>query len=310
MAESEEDLETLLNILKKWCKQWCMRLNIKKKKIVHFRTKTQPRTDFNFKFNNEIVECVDKYKYLGIILNEYLDFNITATILASSASRALGAIYTKFANLKGIGFSTFTILFHSGVVPILDYCSGIWGYQSFGQIDTIQNRAIRFYLGVHKFAPNLAIIGDVGWISSSVRRKSEMLLYWNRLIHMDSERLTKKVFRWYFNRKRISGNWNSDIYKVFSSLNKLDIYENMEEVDFTSAKIYLYEIEKINWKNNILTMPKLRTYCTFKENYDTEQFVCRVHIIVISIQMWNFASQNRHRSIYTDSIRIQIVYFM
>ncbi len=153
MAESEEDLQTLLNILEKCCTQWHMRVNIKKIKIVHLRTKTQPRTDFNFMFNNEIVECVDKYKCLCIILDEYLDFNITATVLASSASRALGSIYTKFAKLQGIGFSTFTILFHSGVVPILDYCSGILGYQSFGQIDTVQNRAIRFYLGVHKFAP-------------------------------------------------------------------------------------------------------------------------------------------------------------
>ncbi len=89
---------------------------------------------------------MDKYKYLGIILDEYLDFNINATVLASSASRALGSIYTKFAKLKRIGFSTFTILFHSGVLPILDYCSGIWEYQSFGQIFTIQNRAICFFL--------------------------------------------------------------------------------------------------------------------------------------------------------------------
>ncbi len=56
-----------------------MRVNIKKTKIVHFRTKTQPRTDLNFMFNNEIVECVDKYKYLDIILDKHLDFNITAT---------------------------------------------------------------------------------------------------------------------------------------------------------------------------------------------------------------------------------------
>ncbi len=105
----------------------------------------------------------------------------------------------KFAKLKGIGFSTFTIHFRTGVVPILDYCSGIWGYQSFGQIDTFQNRAIHFYLGLHKFEPNLAINGDAGWISSSVRRKSEMLHYWNRLIHMDYERLTKTVFHCDFN---------------------------------------------------------------------------------------------------------------
>ncbi len=125
LAESKEDLQMLLNILEKWCKQWHMRVNIKKTKIVHFRTKTQSRTDFNFMFNNEIVECVYKYKYLGIILDKHLDFNITATVLTSSASRALGSIYNKFAKLKGLCFSTFIILYHLGVVPILGYCAGI-----------------------------------------------------------------------------------------------------------------------------------------------------------------------------------------
>ncbi len=42
-------------------------------------------------------------------------------------------------------------------------------------------------------------------------------------------------------------------------------------------KTDLYEIEKSNWKNNILTIPKLRIYCTFEENYETEQFVYKVH---------------------------------
>ncbi len=104
-----------------------------------------------------------------------------------------------------------------------------------------------------------------------------MLHYWKRLIDMDSERLTKNIFIQDFNRRQTSGNWNSDIYKVFSSLNKLDIYENMEEVNLASAKTDLYEIEKSNWKNNILTIPKLRTYCPFKENYETEPFVYKVH---------------------------------
>ena len=58
-----------------------------------------------------------------------------------------------------IQHSTYRTLYNSGVTPILDYCSAIRGYQNFGYIDTVQNRAIRFYLGVHKFAPNLAING-------------------------------------------------------------------------------------------------------------------------------------------------------
>ncbi len=48
MAESKEDFQTLLNILEKWCKQWHVRVNIMKTKIVHFRTKTQPKIFFKF----------------------------------------------------------------------------------------------------------------------------------------------------------------------------------------------------------------------------------------------------------------------
>ncbi len=35
--------------------------------------------------DNEVVEWVDKYKYLGIILDEYLHLNTTAAVLTGSA---------------------------------------------------------------------------------------------------------------------------------------------------------------------------------------------------------------------------------
>ena len=36
--------------------------------------------------------------------------------------------------------------------------------------DKLQNQAIRFYLGVHKFCPVPALVGKMGWESSSDRR--------------------------------------------------------------------------------------------------------------------------------------------
>lgn len=44
--------------------------------------------------------------------------------------------------------------------PTLNYAAGIWG---FIKSKTIQNRAIQYVLGVHKFSPSLAIQGDMGW---------------------------------------------------------------------------------------------------------------------------------------------------
>ncbi len=37
------------------------------------------------------------------------------------------------------------------------------GYKSFNKIDGIQNKAIRIYLGVQRFAPTAAVSGDMGW---------------------------------------------------------------------------------------------------------------------------------------------------
>ncbi len=87
--------------------------------------------------------------------------------MAGLRGRALGPICLKFCKLKGLGYNTYTKMYEAGVTPILHYCRWVSGYTNYGKIDIIQNRAIRFYLGAHAFAPNLAVNGDMGWISSS-----------------------------------------------------------------------------------------------------------------------------------------------
>ncbi len=75
------------------------------------------------------------------------------------------AVISKFKTLKNVGFSTFSKMYHSHVVPITDYSSGIWGYLKSIEGEKIQNRATRFYLEIHKKAPILGILaiqGDVG----------------------------------------------------------------------------------------------------------------------------------------------------
>ena len=97
-------------------------------------------------------------------MDEFLDFNTTASALAESGGRALGAIYSKFKYIKERGFKTYTKMYNLGITPILDYCSGVWVFSKFSKIDTVQNRAIRLFLGVHRFASNDAINGDMGWV--------------------------------------------------------------------------------------------------------------------------------------------------
>ena len=59
-----------------------------------------------------------------------------------------------------MGFKTYSQLYNSCVVPVLHCCSGAWGFKSFDKIDMIQNRATRYFMGVHRFTPILAITGQ------------------------------------------------------------------------------------------------------------------------------------------------------
>ena len=52
-----------------------------------------------FVFDNTVLSIVDRYKYMGTVLNEHLDFTLTFSILAGAAGRALGAVISKFKAL-------------------------------------------------------------------------------------------------------------------------------------------------------------------------------------------------------------------
>ncbi len=45
-----------------------MCVNTEKTNIVHFRRKLKQRTAFKFKFENNSLNIVDRYKYLGVVL--------------------------------------------------------------------------------------------------------------------------------------------------------------------------------------------------------------------------------------------------
>ena len=167
-----------------------MKVNPYKSKAVHFRPPRVPCTSHHFNYNNNDIEIVTVYKYPGLLL----DYSVTSNILAASAGRALGGLYSKFKQNKGFGFPTYTKLYESCVTPVLDYCSGVWGFNKLDRIDTVQHRAIRLFLGVHRFAPNKAINADMGWVSSRVRGRVVMLRLWNRFAVMDQDSLSKHIF--------------------------------------------------------------------------------------------------------------------
>jgi len=271
IAENEDNLQKLLEILSNWCKKWRVKINAGKSKVIHFRKPNQLLTEKSFHIDDMPVLKVDAYKYLGILLDAHLKFDMCINALADSAGRALGATISKFKAMKNVGYGTYTKLFNCGVKPIMEYGSSIWGSKNGNKIDAIQHRAMRWYLGVHKFAPILGMQGDMGWFDSKIGRKLCMFRLWNRLIKMELDRLSKDIFAEDFHLS--TNNWSFQMLNLFREVHLEELYWNQSCVNLSRVETILKEKASESWLEEIHRKPKLRTYITFKSTFTVENYV-------------------------------------
>jgi hypothetical protein len=65
LSTSPQGLQTKLDILKQYCNDWCLTVNTNKTKVLIFN-KAGKHIKHTFNFNDSQLECVNRYKYLGI----------------------------------------------------------------------------------------------------------------------------------------------------------------------------------------------------------------------------------------------------
>ena len=179
---------------------------------------------------NYKIKYVDCCEYLGI----YFDANLNMV----KGSRAYGAILSKYKLMSSMGFDTYLKLFDTCISPILDYCSPVWSKFNCTKLDDIQNRSMRTYMGVNRYAPKLAVAGDMGWIPGTIRRKIQTLRYWNRLINLPNDRLTKRVFLYDYNTNS-EASWCSHIRQIFIENGMENIFNMLLVCDLNVAKFTL-----------------------------------------------------------------------
>ena len=194
-----------------------------------------------------------------------------SSILADSAGRALGGVISKCKTLRDCGYKTFTKLFDAGVLSILNYGAEIWGYGNFSKCDNVINRAMRYFLGVHKFAPTAGLYGDMAWLSLKFSRYISMLRFWNILIKMENTRLAKRVFLWCHDNP--DNTYCEDIRKISECINMIEVYNNKMtfSIDDVTDRCRVMMTTELQYE--LQTKPKLRTYKIFKNCLTVEPYV-------------------------------------
>ena len=292
IASDEHKLQRMLDALDENCKTWRLTINPNKSKIVHFRRKSCPRSTQQFHCGNKAIEIVNSYEYLGLVLSEFLDFQITAKVVSQSASRALGLLISKDKAFGGMPYECFSKCYDALVQSIINYGAAVWGSTGYSCIAAVQNRACRYFMGLGKYAPNLAIQGDMGWSLPEHRQWICVIRQWCRMINMDVSRISKTIFIW--GMEQSSAKCKSHFYRVNQFLISVDMEYVYRAQDANTRSILcsfgheLIQLQLTQWTEKINAPVavrgemfggnKLRTYRTFKNEFITEPYLSIIWI--------------------------------
>ena len=196
LAETEGDLQVILNRVNSWCESWGISINVKKTKVLHFRQKRTPLSDFSFKLGNQHIEYAHEYKYLGFWFNEFLDLDNSIQRVFNSGNQALGAVIAKAKAAGGLPFSVFTRLYDASVLSICNYSAHIWAHRKNLQLNKLQNNALKFFFGLGNAAPLAALEGDSGWPPLQMQLQYTLVKYWVRVCEMPLSRIPKLAYVW------------------------------------------------------------------------------------------------------------------
>ena len=126
VSKSSEGLKRALRILNTFCDKWKLQVNTDKTKIVIFNPK---KASFYgpFVYSGQIVDIVKEYTYLGLKIDQNMNFKSAVKELVLKASRAYAAIYQNINIYEGARPRTVLKIFDTMIIPICTYDSEVWG---------------------------------------------------------------------------------------------------------------------------------------------------------------------------------------
>ena len=102
---------------------------------------------------------IDHYKYLGLILTEYLEWDKAIKEIQRKANRALVLLNYRAVACGGLHFNTYSMSFNQLVQSTIMCNACVWGHTDSKSLANIQINALRFILGVGKACPIAGLFG-------------------------------------------------------------------------------------------------------------------------------------------------------
>ena len=246
-------------------------MNVSKTKIVIFEPR---RTECQaFTFQEQIIERVDVFKYLGIAFHATRGLSCAMEQLCCSARKALFAMYGRCHEMHISCPVLKCTLFDALVRPILSYCCEIWvilgGKGALQCLEQVYIQFLRQLLGVPPRTSSKLVYAEFGKLPLKHSWLQQCLRYFSRLQQMNEHRLCKVAFR---ADMRLGLGWFAGLRDV---LREYDICmpRSLENFDLTSSCRALKDKFILQGMTADQDSHLQCTYFSFKTEYRCEPYI-------------------------------------
>ena len=128
LIKNELDLDnyfTTINNFVNWCNIHFLKLNVKKTKEIIFDFRTKDNNHETVNIAGEIVERVEKYKYLGVTFDENLSWKEHTYKVQTKLNQRM--YFLRKLSYLNIDSKLITLFYRSCVISILTFCVSAWG---------------------------------------------------------------------------------------------------------------------------------------------------------------------------------------
>ena len=182
-SETIEELQESLNNLKQYCDKWNLSVNIDKTKIVVFRKGEVLSQNETWTFDNNEIEIVNNFNYLGVVLSSGGSYVKATNTLAGKALKAINSLMA-ITKEKEVPIDIILSLFDSFVRPILNYGCEVWVLARADNLERVHRKFCKWLLNVKPSSSNVAIYGELGRLHLFVGRQIRIVKYWLKIIHV------------------------------------------------------------------------------------------------------------------------------
>ena len=248
--------------------------------------------NYLFRYGADELETVKSYKYLGLIMSPFGNFNLARQELKKVALKALYKLRKELGNHFRENIKLTMKLFDALIYPILFYASEVWGIDCKGKVEKdpaelVQNKFLKWLLGVNKYCNNNACRAETGRFPMTIAAQCRNFKFWLTLTTNEYKlsQIAYNDIKWEENKAF----WGKKIKSLLEQRGLGDLWMKAHYGDIGIINIIrqrLKDIELQRWLSEINNDTrkdanqgnKMRTYRLFKttDNYKCEDYLHQV----------------------------------